>query len=90
MWCLGKFLPLIIGSVVPVDDENWLHYHSLLKIVDITFSPVISVDDLGVLEGLIEEYLWNFTAIYPGKSVLPKMHYLIHYPAHIYRYVQYS
>lgn len=83
-----NFLTLIIGSIVADHDENCLHFLSLLEIVDITFSPVIHVDDLGVLEGLVEEYLWNFTTIYPGRSVIPKMHYLVHYPAHIHRYGQ--
>jgi hypothetical protein len=57
----------------------------LLKIVDIVFSPITSVDDLGILENYIEDFLWQFTHIYPGRSVIPKMHYLVHYPAHIYR-----
>jgi hypothetical protein len=85
MWCLGKFLPLVIGSAVPDDDDRSEHFLSLLEIVDIVFSPVTSVDTLGTLEGLIEEYLWGFTMVYPGRSVIPKMHYLVHYPAHMYK-----
>ena len=88
MWCLAKFLPLMIGGVVSNDDEHWQHYLQLLEIIDIVFSPAVSTDDLGVLEGIIDEYLHNFTQIYPGKSVIPKMHYLVHYPSHIYRYLQ--
>jgi hypothetical protein len=83
MWCFGKFLPLVIGSSVPNDDERWLHFLLLLMIVDIVFSPVASLNDFGILEGYIEEYVWQFTCIYPGRSVIPKMHYLVHYPAHI-------
>lgn len=86
MWCLGKFLPLIVGSSIPNDNEKWQHFLLLLKIVDIIFSPVASVDDLGILESYIEEYLWQFSYIYPGRSIIPKMHYLVHYPVHIYRY----
>ena len=85
---LGQVSPLMIGAVVPDDDEHWQHYLQLLEIIDLVFSPVVNTDDLGVLEGIIEEYLWNFTQIYPGKSVIPKMHYLVHYPSHIYSYLQ--
>ena len=53
MWCLGKFLPLMIGSMVAIDDEYWQHFLLLLEIVDIVFSTSITVDTLGVLEGLI-------------------------------------
>ena len=60
---------------------------TLLKIVDYVFLPSFTMDDLGVLEGLIEEYLWNFNKIYPGWFIIPKMHYLVHYPAHIHKYV---
>lgn len=61
MWCLAKFLPLMIGGVVPNDDEHWQHYLQLLEIIDIVFSPAVSTDDLGVLEGIIDEYLHYFT-----------------------------
>ena len=87
MWCLAKFLPLIVGEMVPVDDENWQHFLLLLEIIDIVFAPTVTIDDLCVLEGLIEEYLWYFTKLYPGKSVIPKMHYMVHYPSHMNRYM---
>ena len=85
MWCLGKYLPLMIGSLVPFEGEYWQHFLLLLEIIDIVFSPIISLDLLGVLEALIQEYLWKFAHLYPGRSIIPKMHYLVHYPSHIYR-----
>ena len=60
MWCFGKFLPLVIGNLVPDDDKYWEHFLQLLEIVDIVFSTSVTVDDMGILEGLIEEYLWTF------------------------------
>lgn len=86
MWCMGTFLPLIIGTTIPEDDERWQHFLLLVKIVDIVFSPIVNIANLSILEGLIEEYLWGFTCVYHGRSVIPKMHYLTHYPAHIFRY----
>ena len=56
MWCLGKFLPLLIGSLVPEDDEHWQLFQILLEIADLVFSPMITERSVGVLEGLIEEH----------------------------------
>ena len=72
MWCLGKSLPLLIGSFIPEEEDKWQHFLLLLKIVDIVFSPKTSVDTIGLLEGFIEEYLTLFTDLYTGKSVIPK------------------
>ena len=44
MWSLGRLLPMMIGSSVPVDNPNWIHYLQLLEIVDYTFSPIVHPD----------------------------------------------
>ena len=41
MWCLGRFLPLMIGVFVPEDDPHWLHFLTLLDIMDYIFSPIV-------------------------------------------------
>lgn len=87
MWCLGKHLPLMVGNLVPEDDERWILFCTLLEIVDIVFSPVTCIDTIGVLEGLIEEHHSKFRALYPGRSIIPKMHYMVHYPSHMNRYI---
>ena len=86
MWCLGKFLPLLIGSLVPEEDEHWQLFQILLEITDLVFSPMITERSVGVLEGLIEEHHQTFLCLYPGRSIIPKMHYLVHYPSHMYKY----
>jgi len=87
MWCFGTFLPLIVGNVVPQDNERWQLFCTLLEIVGKVFAPVTSVDTIGILEGLIEEHHLKFIDLYPGRSVIPKMHYLVHYPSHMHRLV---
>lgn len=49
----------------------------------IVLSPVLSENTLGVLEGLIEEHHTLFCELYPGRSIIPKMHHLTHYPKHM-------
>lgn len=88
MWCLGRFLPLMIGNLIPQEDERWQLFNMLLEINDIVFSPIVSEDSIGVLEGLIEEHHETFLALYPGRSVIPKMHYMVHYPSQMLRLVQ--
>ena len=90
MWCLGRFLPLIIGNLVPSEDERWQLFNILLDINDIVFSPVVNEDSIGVLEGLIEEHHATFIGLYPRRSVIPKMHYMIHFPSQMLRLDSYK
>ena len=70
----------MIGHLIPEDDAQWQHYLQLLDIMDILFCPEVSPGAPGVLEVLIEENLEEFTSLYPGQSVIPKMHFITHMP----------
>ena len=80
MWCLGRFLPLLVGAHVPAEDEKWHLYITLLEIVDIVFSPAITTGKAAFLRDLIEDHHTRFLQLYPHASIIPKMHYIIHYP----------
>ena len=77
----------MIGSLVPEDDEHWQLFQILLEIMDVVLSPETTEHAIGVLEGLIEEHHYRFIDLYPGRSIIPKMHYMVHYPAHMYKWV---
>ena len=79
-WTLGRLLPLMIGSHIPEDDAYWCHYTSLLQIVQYALAPEINKDEVALLQVLITNFLSEFTDIYPGASVIPKMHYMLHIP----------
>ena len=51
-----------------------------LKIMEYTFAPVITMDKLDYLQTLIQDFLIEFTHLYPEQHLTPKMHYLIHIP----------
>lgn len=87
MWCLARLLPLMIGIHVPSDDQHWENFLQLMTIVDYVFAPVTSTDVLAYLKDLIEDYLISFKELYPNSSIIPKMHYLIHIPDWIRRYM---
>ena len=84
MLCLGRLLPLMIGNLIPEEDERWQLFTLLIQAAMIVLSPMVNKNSLGVLEGLIEEHHTLFCTHYPGRSVIPKMHYLVHYPKHRY------
>lgn len=84
MWLLGRSLPLLIGSLVPIDDEHWKNFCSFLSIVQYLFAPKLTDDDLAVLQENIVSHHQHFVALYPSHSVIPKLHYLVHTPRLIY------
>ena len=86
-WCLARFLPLLIGDMVPKDDERWDNYLCLLRIMEYMFAPVITVDKTIYSELLIEKFLSEFVELYPWRPLTPKMHYLVHVPMWIRMYV---
>lgn len=88
MWCLGRFLPVLIGDKVPENYPYWENFLAHLEIVDEVFAPIISEDRLEYLSMLIEDYLEDFRALY-SRPLTPKMHYLIHVPTWIKRYIMY-
>ena len=49
----------------------------------IIFSPVISLSTINLLKFLISEHLKNFKEHFPDVSILPKQHYMIHFPSMI-------
>lgn len=85
MWCLSRLLPLMIGDKIPEDDSNWKNFILLLEIIDYIFAPEISCDDVAYLHTLIEEHHQAFIELYTLCSIIPKMHYMVHYPEQILR-----
>lgn len=78
MWLLGRLLPCMIGGNIPQNDEKWQNLLLLLQIVDILFAPVISLDEVAYLQILVKQHHETFARLYPEKSIIPKMHYMIH------------
>lgn len=78
----------MIGEKIPESDEHWCNFLRLLCIMDYVFAPVVSTDCIEHLKELIQEHHEAFTELYPSSRIIPKMHYLIHYPECIERYLQ--
>ena len=80
MWLLGRILPILIGDLVPEDDEYWHLFLNLMDIVDILFAPKITQDNCAYIATLIQDHHDEFRRLYPSESVIPKMHFMIHMP----------
>jgi len=85
MWNLAVYLPLMIGDMVPESNKEWECFILLLEVLQICVSTLFSVDLVEYLEALIEMYLLSFRQCYPHKNIIPKQHYLTHFPSQILR-----
>ena len=83
MWLLGRLLPLIVGELVPHDDECWKTFLLLLDIMDIMdkrFAPELLPSDAPYLQTLICDHHNEFVRLYSVEKLLPKFHFLIRTP----------
>ena len=85
MWCLAIHLPILVGNMIPENDDHWEILCCLLQIMRIVFSPSISKDQVPYLQILIEYHHEKFKELYPECSIIPKMHYMVHMPRNILR-----
>ena len=86
MWCLARALPLLIGDLVPQEDEVWKHFIQLLVIMEYIFAPNITTSMTSDVQQLIEMYLTDFKRLFT-RRLTPKMHYLIHVATWMKRYI---
>ncbi|XP_057706931.1 uncharacterized protein LOC130924402 [Corythoichthys intestinalis] len=79
-WCLLRNVPLMFGDLVSSTDLHWNLLLLLLQIVNIVFSPMFSQGLCVYLKHLIVDHHKLFKVVYAQKKLLPKHHFLVHYP----------
>ncbi|XP_065675614.1 uncharacterized protein LOC136091830 [Hydra vulgaris] len=84
--CLIRNLPLIIGNLIPEGDAHWRLLLMLLDCMDAIFAPTITVGLIRQLEFNLEEHHAQFKTIYPEKRLIPKHHFMLHYPEFMLKY----
>ena len=87
MWCLGRFLPILIGDLVPEEHCYWENFLTLLDIVNELFAPVTTTDSADYVSLLVEVFLGGFKELYPTRTLTPKMHYMVHLATWTKRYI---
>lgn len=78
-WSLLRNLPLLFGDLVCPNDVHWYVLLPWLQIVNIVFSPMIKGITI-FLKHLIAEHHRLFKQLFPKKRLLPKHHFMVHYP----------
>lgn len=79
MRCFVNFFPLIIGELIPTEDEVWTFLLKLIQIIDIIESKSFNEEKLRLLQTLITEhhiFYVNFFKL----NLKPKHHLMLHYP----------
>ena len=87
MWCLARMLPIMIGELVPENDQHWENFLLLLTITDYIFAPITSDSIVAYVRELLHEHHLEFRKLYPDSRLTPKMHYLIHLPQWMLKYI---
>lgn len=77
----------MIGEKISEDNDHWTSFLLMLTIIDYSFAPVLSPDCSSYLKALIDEHHKGWLDLYPSCNITPKMHYMIHYPDLIERWV---
>lgn len=68
------FGPLVIGHMIPQDDENWENFLCLLDIMDVLFAHHVVADACGYLEVLVSDHHSTFLELYQHVQDTMKMH----------------
>ncbi|KAL4006537.1 all-trans-retinol 3,4-desaturase [Sarotherodon galilaeus] len=79
-WSLLRLLPLIIGPLLPVDEPAWqviLHHKDIVELV---VAHVHTDETIAYLEAKIYDHRQLYLDLFPHVNLLPKHHYLEHYP----------
>lgn len=79
-WCLLRLLPLMIGAKIPEDEQAWQLLLSLSDVVSVVMSPSHTTESIGFLDSLIGEHRERFCSVFPEERLIPKHHFVEHYP----------
>lgn len=79
-WTLLRFLPFFIGHIVPENEPSWLLILDLKDIVELVVAHVHTSETIAYLEAKIYDHRQRYLELFPNVKLLPKHHFLEHYP----------
>lgn len=81
VWCLIQNLPFLLGDIVNPESLHWQLFILLREICSIIFAPVVTKGLAVFLKQLIIDHQKLFKELYPFWNLIPKHHFMIHYPS---------
>lgn len=81
-WCLIRFLPVILGDLLTEAEhlEFWELLLQLLECMSYIFSREFSKSSILSLKILIIKHHKLFKTLFPEQNLIPKQHFMTHYP----------
>ena len=83
---LAYILPIILGELFHVVDPYYHNFLGCMKITITAFSPYADETTVEELEQLMYSSCTEVHKLYPGMSIKPKMHYMLHLPQQIVKF----
>ena len=80
MWTFATLLPLIIGDLISETNPEWECFLLLLQITKYCTAPIITPVLSSILKVLIKQHHQQFQLCYPYVQIIPKMHFMTHFP----------
>lgn len=71
--------PMLVGHVVPKDNEVWMFYLKIRKVMAIAMAPRTRPDHVALLKVNVSEMYECYLAVFPNENVPPKLHMWVHY-----------
>ena len=82
-WTLLRYLPILLGDLVPETCEEWVLLTDLCVIVESLFAWKFTLGDIEFLGEKISEWLCALKHAYPTFKLKPKFHFMAHYASQI-------
>jgi len=79
-WNLIRFLPFLVGDLIPEGELAWQVILDLKEIVELAVAPCHTDETIAYLDIKVSEHRQRLLELNPEVKILPKHHYLEHYP----------
>lgn len=80
-----RYFGLLIGEYVPFDEQHWILYTTLRKIIDLVMCQKVTCHTGDLLKCLVGELNEMYLAL-TNEYLKPKFHFLTHYPSFMIKY----